>query len=81
MRSFVVKTHRRGCDQLVDIFLTDGGEISGSQHPQSSGSNWSGVSPLLSSILLNSSFWWRFQYLQNSSKIFLHISLEGVPRP
>ena len=57
------------------------GEISGSQHSQSSGSNWSGVYLLLSSIQLHSSFWWRFQYLQNSSKMFLHTSLEGEPRP
>ena len=55
--------------------------IIGSQHHQPSGSNWSGVSVLVGSIQVTSPTWWRFQYLQNSSKILLCISLGGGGLP
>ena len=44
------------------------GEIISSQHHQPSGSNLSGVYVLVGSRHLTFSTWWRFQYLQNSSK-------------
>ena len=64
---------------LWTFFWLVGGEVSGSQHHQPSGSNQSGVYMLMDSILLTSPTWWGFQYLQNSSKILLGISLEGEP--
>ena len=53
-----------------------GGQVSGNQHHQPSGSNGSGVCVLVGSIQLVSSTQWGFQYLQNSSKILFCISLE-----
>ena len=50
------------------FFWLVGGEATGNQHHQPSGSNWSGVYVLVGSIELTSSTWQRFQYLQNSSK-------------
>ena len=44
------------------------GEVIGNQQYQPSGSNSFGVYVLVGSIQLNSSTWWEFQYLQNSSK-------------
>ena len=38
----------------------------------------SGVSVLVGSIVLTS-FWWGFQYLQNSSKVLLCVSHKGEP--
>ena len=64
---------------LWTFFWLFGGEVSGSQHHQPSGSNQSGVYVLMDSISLTFPTWWGFQYLQNSSKILLGISLEGEP--
>ena len=50
------------------FFWLVGGEVIGSQHHKPSGSNRPGGYVLVSSIQLTSSTWWRFQYLQNSSK-------------
>ena len=67
-------------DQLLDILLI-GGEASGSQHHQSSISNWSGVCVLVGSMQLTSPTWWGFQNLQNNSRILLSVPLKEDPRP
>ena len=61
--------------------LVAGGEVIRSQHHQPSGSNWSGVYGLAGSRQLTSSTWWRFEYLQNSSKILFCVSPEGEQGP
>ena len=63
------------------FFWLVGGEVSGSQHHQPSGSNQSGVYMLVGSIQLTSPTWWGFQYLQNSPKILLCVSLDGERGP
>ena len=56
------------------------GEMRGGHH-QPPGSNPFGVYMLVGSIQLTSLTWWEFQYLQNSSKILLCVSLQGEPGP
>ena len=63
------------------FFWLVGGEVIRSQHHQPSGSNWSGVYGLAGSRQLTSSTWWRFEYLQNSSKILFCVSPEGEQGP
>ena len=58
-----------------------GGEVSGSQHHQPSGSNQSEVYELVGSLPLTSPTCWGFLYLQNSSKMLLCMSLYGKPGP
>lgn len=60
-------------------FWLVGGEVSGSQHHQYSGSSWPGVYMLVGNIQLTSPTWRRFQCLQKSSKILSFASLEGEP--
>ena len=55
------------------FFRLVGGEVIGTQHHQPSGSNWSRVYVLVANMQLTSSTWWEFQYLQNSSRIWLRI--------
>ena len=55
------------------FFLLVGGEVTKSQHHQPSGSNWFGVYVLAGSMQLTFSTWWGFQYLPNSSGIWLKI--------
>ena len=50
------------------FFQLVGGEVIGSQHHQPSSSDSSRFYIVVGSIQLTSSTWWRFQYLQNSSK-------------
>ena len=57
-----------GHDQLVDALLIGCWWGNRSQHPQPSGSSWSGVYRLVVTMQLTSSTRWGFQYLQNSSK-------------
>ena len=65
--------------ERVGTLLVDGCEVIGSQHHQpSSDSSW--VCVVVGSTQLTSSTWWRFQYLQNTSKM-LCVSLEGEPGP
>ena len=59
-------------------FWLVGGEVNRSQHRQPSGSNLSGIYLLVGSILLTSTTWWEFQYLQNSSQTMLCVSLEAA---
>ena len=59
-------------------FWLVGGEVNRSQHLQPSGSNLSGVYLLVGSILLTSTTWWEFQYLQNSPQTVLCVSLEAA---
>ena len=80
MRSFIIMV-QRGCDQLVKILQLVGGEVSGRQHQQPSGSSRSGVYVFVGSIPLTSPTCWGFQHLQNSSKTLLCICLEGEPGP
>ena len=58
-----------------------GGEANGSQHHQPTGSKGSGVYRLVGSIPLIFPSCWGFQYLQDSSKVLLCVSLEGEPGP
>ena len=55
-------------DQLLDIFWLVDGEVIGSQYHRAPSVNLSGVHVLMGNIQLTSSTWWRFRYLQNSSK-------------
>ena len=63
------------------FFCLVGNEVSGSRHHPPSPSSQSGVYVLVARIQFPSPTWWRFQHLQNSSKIFLCVSLEweGFP--
>ena len=63
------------------FFCLVGNEVSGGRHHPPSASNQSGVYVLVVSIQFPSPTCWRFQHLQNSSKIFLCVSLEweGFP--
>ena len=72
---------QRGCDQLVDSLLI--GWWGGKWESASSTfcSNHSGVYVLVGSIQLASPTWWGFQYLQNSSKTLLCISLRRNQDP
>ena len=56
------------------LFLLVDSEVIRSQHHWPSGFNKSGFYMLMVSIHLNSSPWWGFQYLQNSSRTQLRIS-------
>ena len=64
----VYRDRVRVCEQLINILLMVSGEIIRNQHYQPSGSNWSGVYLLVASMWLTSWTWWKFLYLQNSSK-------------
>ena len=77
VRSFIVMV-QRGHDQLVNILWLVDGEVIRSQYHQLLASNSSGVCVLVNSIQLTSPTWWRFQYLQNNSKILLCESLGGT---
>lgn len=59
---------RQGMISSRAFFWMVGGEVTGSQHHQPSGSNQSGVYMLVGSIQLSSSPRWRFLYLQNSTE-------------
>ena len=61
----------------MDILLMVGGKVNGSQHRQRS--NWFGVYVLVGIMPLISPTWPEFQFLQNSLKILLCVSLEGEP--
>ena len=64
------------------FFRLVGGEVSGSQHHQPSGSNLlSGVYGLVGSTQLTPPTWWGSQYPQNRSKVLLCICLEAEPGP
>ena len=66
---------------LWTFFRLVGGEANGSQHHQPTGSKGSGVYRLVGSIPLIFPSCWGFQYLQDSSKVLLSVSLEREPGP
>ena len=79
VRSFIVMIQRAGHDQLMDSLLT--GWWWGKWESASSTSWFQPVWGLCACGQHTSSTWWGFQYLQDSSKVLLCISLEGEPGP
>ena len=69
---------KKGMISLWTFFWWDSGKVSGAWHHQLSGSNWSGVDLLVSSVLLPPG---GGSVSANSSKVLLCVSLDGEPRP
>ena len=78
VRSFIGMVQRGELDQLMDTLLIGWWWGNRESASSSSGSNQSRVYMLVGSRWLTSPTWWGFLNLQNSSKTFLCVSLDGI---